>query len=76
MLRTCYHDTSKHYRYGKFANYNTGNAIATLFTITGTVIDKITIPVFANYNTGNAIATLFTITGTVIGIITIPVMPS
>ena len=35
----------KHYQYGKFANYNTGNAIATLITITGTVIGKITIPV-------------------------------
>ena len=33
------------YRYGKFSNYNTGNAIATLFTITSTVIGKITIPV-------------------------------
>jgi hypothetical protein len=32
-------------RYGKFANFNTGNAIATLFTITGMVIGKITIPV-------------------------------
>jgi hypothetical protein len=64
---------------GKFANCNTGNAIATLITITGTVIRKITIPVmlswhikhyrygkFANYNTGNAIGTLITITGTVI----------
>ena len=35
-----------HYRYGKFSDYNTSNAIHTLFTIiTGTVIGKITIPV-------------------------------
>jgi hypothetical protein len=32
-------------RYGKFANFNTGNAMATLFTATGTVIGKSTIPV-------------------------------
>jgi hypothetical protein len=45
QYRLCYLDTSKHYRYGKFTNYNNVNAIVTLITITGTVIGKITIPV-------------------------------
>ncbi len=38
------------FAYGKFANYNTGNAIATLITITGTVIRKITIPVMLSWH--------------------------
>ncbi len=45
QYRYCYRETLKHYRYGKFSDYNTGNAIRTLFTITSTVIGKITIPV-------------------------------
>jgi len=51
--------------YGKFCNYNTGNAIATLITINGTVLREITIPVM-----------LSSITVIVIFPITIPEMLS
>ena len=49
----------------KFCNYNTGNAIGTLITITGIVIREITIPVM-----------LSSITGIVSFAISIPVMQS
>ena len=64
-------------------NYNTGNAIGTLITITGIVIREITIPVMLSSITGIVILPItipgmlsltYYITGTVIKKITIPVI--
>jgi hypothetical protein len=41
---------AKQYLFGKFANCNTGNAIATLITITGMVVRKTTIPVLLSWH--------------------------
>ena len=66
-------------------NYNTGNAIGTLITITGIVIGKITIPVMLSSIPGivvipitipGMLALTYYLTGTVIKKITIPVLYS